>query len=98
MVEVELEESLSVCECVCVCVRCSGCWLYTPPLCCVLSLQRLTTPSLPDWYLEPHDLSLVTVFVWFYELLELLSISGSLLTYPEHLSVQFSRSVMSDSL
>ena len=77
MVEVEeLEEGLiecvhvcvCVCVCVCLCVRCSGCWLYTPPLCCVLSLQRLTTPSLPDWYLEPHDLSLVPVFVWFYEL------------------------------
>ena len=43
IVEVEeLEESLSVC--VCVCVRCSGCWLYTPPLCCVLSQRGSQHP------------------------------------------------------
>ena len=71
MVEVEvLEEGLSVCVCVCVCVcevlRLLA--LYPSSVLCVVP-KRLTTPYLPDWYLEPCDLSLVPVFVWFYEVL-----------------------------
>ena len=69
MVEVEeLEEGLSECVCVCVCVCVCEVLrllaLYSSSVLCVW----LTTPSLPDWYLEPHDLSLVPVFVWFYEI------------------------------